>query len=544
MGSFGQISPFNLQPTRAGIVVAVLVSFLLAGLPAAVWLDLRALSEGMLRSQATEIDALIDEMRSYYSTEVVGRLANEAVHGSAAKDADGSLELPMPTAMSVELGKRISARDGAVKFRVFSDFPFKGRPGHAIDAFERRALDSLRRNASLPVVESTGSLFDHTVRRATPIIMGPACVSCHNSHPDSPKRNWNVGDVRGIQEVTVHRPIAASVFTFKYLLVYFAVVAALGLAFILMQNRQANLIRAMNRELSETNAFLGSVSSKIARYLSPQIYKSIFSGTKDAALTTERKKLTIFFSDIKDFTALTERLQPEDLTTVLNEYFTEMSAIALKHGATIDKFIGDAILLFFGDPETRGVKEDAEAALRMSIEMQASLERLNSDWHRRGIDVPLRVRMGINTGFCNVGNFGSNERMDYTIIGAEANLAARLQTIAQPGTIVMSYETYALVRDIVRADALAPIAVKGISREVVPYVVRGLREETVEQSNVICEQSQGIDIFLDVGALDALTADRTRKLLQTALTALDSRVAPEAVLRQETNASARVSVPG
>jgi class 3 adenylate cyclase len=544
MGTFGQISPFNLQPTRAGIVVAVLVSVLLAGLPAAVWLDLRALSEGMLRSQATEIDALIDEMRSYYSSEVVGRLNSEAIHGSAAKDANGNLELPMPTAMSVELGKRISARDGAVKFRVFSDFPFKGRAGHAIDTFERRALDSLRRNASVPVIESTGSLLDHTVRRATPIIMGPACVSCHNSHPDSPKRNWNVGDVRGIQEVTVHRPIAASVFTFKYLLVYFAVVAALGLAFILIQNRQANLIRAMNRELTQTNAFLGSVSAKIARYISPQIYKSIFSGAKDAALTTERKKLTIFFSDIKDFTALTERLQPEDLTTVLNEYFTEMSTIALKYGATIDKFIGDAILLFFGDPETRGVKEDAEAAIRMAIEMQASLERLNSDWHRRGIDVPIRVRMGINTGFCNVGNFGSDKRMDYTIIGAEANLAARLQTIAQPGSIVLSYETYALVRDVVRADALAPIAVKGISREVVPYVVRGLRQEAVEQPNVICEQSQGIDIFLDVDALDALTADRTRKLLQNALTALDSRVAPEAVARQERNASARVSVPG
>jgi class 3 adenylate cyclase len=543
MGSFGQINPFHFQPHRAGIVVAAFVSVLLAGLPVAVWLDLRALSEGLLRGQATEVDALIDEMRSYYSSEVVGRLSSETIHGSAARDAESKPELPMPTAMSVELGKRISARDGAVKFRVFSDFPFKGRPGHAIDDFEQRALEGLRRNASVPVVETTGSLFDQTVRRATPIIMGPACVSCHNSHPDSPKRNWNVGDVRGIQEVTVHRPIAASVFTFKYLLVYFAVVAALGLAFILMQNRQAKLIRAMNRELSETNAFLGSVSSKIARYLSPQIYKSIFSGAKDAALTTERKKLTIFFSDIKDFTAMTERLQPEDLTTVLNEYFDEMSTIALKHGATIDKFIGDAILLFFGDPETRGVKEDAEASLRMAIEMQGSLERLNSDWHRRGIDVPLRVRMGINTGFCNVGNFGSDKRMDYTIIGAEANLAARLQTIAQPGSIVVSYETYALVRDIVCADELAPITVKGISREVVPYVVRGLREKADEQPGVIREQSQGLDIFLDVEALDARAADRTRKLLQTALTALDSRVGPEALPVRE-NAPARVKVPG
>ena len=87
--------------------------------------------------------------------------------------------------------------------------------------------------------------------------------------------------------------------------------------------------------------------------------------------------------------------------------------------------------------------------------MQQRIAELNSEWRRRGIEKPFRARMGINTGFCNVGNFGSDDRMDYTIIGAEANLAARLQTIAEPGGIVMSYETYALVREIVRAHPLS-----------------------------------------------------------------------------------------
>ena len=119
----------------------------------------------------------------------------------------------------------------------------------------------------------------------------------------------------------------------------------------------------MNSELAEANDFLAAISMKIAKYLSPQIYKSIFSGQKDVTIATERKKLTIFFSDIKDFTAISERLQPEDLTALLNEYFTEMSNIALQHGATVDKFIGDAILAFFGDPETKGVEEDARACL-------------------------------------------------------------------------------------------------------------------------------------------------------------------------------------
>ena len=193
--------------------------------------------------------------------------------------------------------------------------------------------------------------------------MGEVCVSCHNSHAESPKHDWKVGDVRGIQEISVVQPIAANIFSFKYLLLYFVLTAAGGLVFILLQRRQSRLIRGMNRELVEANDFLASISMKIAKYLSPQIYKSIFSGQKDVTIATERKKLTIFFSDIKDFTAISERLQPEDLTALLNEYFTEMSNIALKHGATVDKFIGDAILGFFGDPETKGVEEDARACL-------------------------------------------------------------------------------------------------------------------------------------------------------------------------------------
>jgi class 3 adenylate cyclase len=270
-------------------------------------------------------------------------------------------------------------------------------------------------------------------------------VACHNSRADSPKRDWKVGDVRGIQEITVHQPIARNLFSFKYLFMYFAAAGAFAVGFSTLQWRQANDFRRMNRELEEANGFLASISMKISKYLSPQIYKSIFSGEKDVIISTERKKLTIFFSDIKDFTEMSERLQPEELTSLLNEYFTEMSAIAQTYGATVDKFIGDAILAFFGDPETKGAREDARICLDMAIAMQRRLVTLKAEWRARGIQRPFEVRMGINTGYCNVGNFGSLDRMDYTIVGAEANLAARLQAIAKPGGIVLSHETYALV---------------------------------------------------------------------------------------------------
>jgi len=230
----------------------------------------------------------------------------------------------------------------------------------------------------------------------------------------------------------------------------------------------------MNAELKDANTFLASISVKISKYLSPQVYKSIFSGELDAVISTERKKLTIFFSDIKDFTVITERLQPEELTELLNEYFTEMAKIAHEHGATVDKFIGDAMLAFFGDPETKGTSEDAWACLEMAIAKPRRMAELSQDWRQRGIEQPFQTRMGINTGYCNVGNFGSQDRMDYTIIGAEANLAARLQSIAEPGGVVMSYETFALVQDRVRARPLDPIDLKDISRQVVPYVVEGV----------------------------------------------------------------------
>ena len=263
------------------------------------------------------------------------------------------------------------------------------------------------------------------------------------------------------------------------------------------------------------------MSKKISRYLSPQIYKSIFSGQKDVTIHTERKKLTIFFSDIKDFTATTERLQPEQITRLLNEYFTEMSAIALGHGGTIDKFVGDAMLIFFGDPETKGEAEDAAACLRMAIDMQRRIAELNAKWRNEGIEHPFRVRMGVNTGFCNVGNFGSSDRMDYTIIGAEANLAARLQSIAEPGHIVISYETYALVRGMLVAHPLPPITMKGISRDVVPYAIEGILDHTGAKVEIFSEHMTGLDFFLDPAVMDARTSAHVRAVLQNAIATLD-----------------------
>jgi len=497
-------------------------------LPVAAWLDLRTLSNEALTRQATDLNGMISEIRAYYARNVVGRVQDNNGQSKPAhnyEEVPGGI--PIPATLSIELGAIIGQRADNIRYRFVSDEVFKGRAPHQLDQFEISALDTLRHNAGQPsgaVTQISGSFLNREIRMAVPVVMGQACVTCHNTHPQSPKKDWKVGDVRGIQAITIDQPIAANILSFKFLLLYLLGAGAFGTTFAVLQWRQANQFSRMNTELEEANSFLASVSMKISKYLSPQVYKSIFSGERDAVISTERKKLTIFFSDIKDFTVSTERLQPEELTSLLNEYFTEMTKIAQEHGATVDKFIGDALLVFFGDPETRGAAQDARACLDMAIAMQRRMVELSREWRQRGIEKPFQARMGINTGYCNVGNFGSVDRMDYTIIGAEANLAARLQAIAQPGGIVMSYETYALVEDIVTASPLEPITLKGISREIVPYVIEDIHMDGQTWDVDVLEQNTGRFLLrVDMAGLETNEGQEIEAALKAALNELRRR---------------------
>jgi len=250
------------------------------------------------------------------------------------------------------------------------------------------------------------------------------------------------------------------------------------------------------------NEMLEALSAKLAKYLSPQIYNSIFSGEQNVEIASKRKKLTIFFSDIAAFTETTDNLESEELTDVLNHYLTEMSTIALEFGATIDKYIGDAMLLFFGDPETKGVKEDAKACVMMAIAMQRRMRELEYEWRTRGLERPFRIRMGICTGFCTVGNFGSRDRMDYTIIGNEVNLAARLETAAEAGSILLAHETNSLVQDIVLTEEQPSMTVKGFVRPINTYKVVGTYDELVDEGKVVLQERDGIRLLVDLTKQD------------------------------------------
>jgi PAS domain S-box-containing protein len=236
-------------------------------------------------------------------------------------------------------------------------------------------------------------------------------------------------------------------------------------------------LKQREQDLTEKSNALTSLSSKLAKYLAPQVYDSIFTGQQDVKIVSKRKKLTVCFSDLVGFTEITDKMESEDLTQLLNHYLTEMSKIALQYGATIDKYVGDAIVMFFGDPATLGVKEDALACVQMAIAMQKRVKELAHEWRDSGIKTPLRCRIGIHTGYCTVGNFGSEDRMDYTMVGGTVNLASRLEHEAPPGGVLISFETYALVKDEVRCEERGDVQVKGIAQPVATYAVLGLKQD-------------------------------------------------------------------
>jgi len=259
-------------------------------------------------------------------------------------------------------------------------------------------------------------------------------------------------------------------------------------------------LKAQTQELELKRQTQELLSQQLAKYLPPQIMSALLSGTYQSKVATQRKKLTVFFSDIRDFTATSDLLQPEALTDYLNEYFSEMTAIAMAHGATIDKYIGDAMMVFFGDPESKGHQADAQACVLMAMAMQERMKELAVRWKNKGFENPFVIRIGINTGYCNVGNFGSDQRLSYTIIGGEVNLAQRLESHSDPGGILMSYETYCYVQDLVEVEERQPVKMKGIARDVKTFAVLGPKH-TQSHKTVALSHQAGVNIDLDVSIL-------------------------------------------
>jgi len=280
----------------------------------------------------------------------------------------------------------------------------------------------------------------------------------------------------------------------------------------------------LENTLVEQNTKLDLLKDKMKKYLSPQLYKALVGGTSNAEIIHKRKKLTIFFSDIVNFSAITDSVESELLSDVLNQYLNRMAEIATKWGGTIDKFMGDGMMVFFGDPEFIDDAVHAQNCARMALDMLDELSVLRTRWRQIGMFHTLRVRMGINTGYCTVGNFGSSNRMEYTIIGGQVNIASRLENLAEPDSVYISQATYALIQDLAVCEFVDNTSVKGVHYPIEIYRLTGMKGAQSLATSMIETSRSGFvlkELTYDAGKSGARERDAMKHALRRALDLLE-----------------------
>lgn len=261
-----RVDRFWLKLIERPAVFLALVVIGLGMLPVAVWLDLRAISDASLQSQAIDLDQTISKIRTYYAQNIIARV----------QDAPGDITptheyhetpggIPIPATLSIELGEVIGGNTRNLRYRFVSDLPFTDRGSHNLTPFETKALADFRESRDPEDIEIgyVGSLFNRKIQIASPVMLGESCVSCHNSHAESPKTDWQVGDVRGIQAITISQPIAENLWSFRYLLLYFATAGAIGAAVTALQWHQATRLHSMNQDLGQANTEIAHLNDQL-----------------------------------------------------------------------------------------------------------------------------------------------------------------------------------------------------------------------------------------------------------------------------------------
>ena len=239
-----------------------------------------------------------------------------------------------------------------------------------------------------------------------------------------------------------------------------------------------------------------SVINKLTRFVPPQVWEPIVKSDSPVSVENKRAKLTMMFSDIVGFTELSDSLSADNLADILNTYMHCMTLIANKHGAVLDKFIGDGMVCFFGEPNSRGPRQDALDCVAMAIDMRREMRTLRQKWRLLGFE-GLYIRIGITTGYCHVGNFGSNNRLSYTLIGKEANLASRLEAVAGKGQIFISESTHDYISHDYDCEYVGAFQLKGFDNKVSAWQVRDPDENKGQLSKWVDHTLPGFNLHLN-----------------------------------------------
>lgn len=215
------------------------------------------------------------------------------------------------------------------------------------------------------------------------------------------------------------------------------------------------------------------IKRAFTRYVAREVVEEILKDPEHLVLTGERREVTVLFCDVRGFTAMSERLSPEEVVLVLNDFYTLMIETTFKNDGTLDKFLGDAVMATFGAPIAH--PDHSLRAVRTALDMQQGVIELNERRAREGKET-ISIGIGVSAGEAVAGTVGTEDRMEYTVIGDTVNLAARLESNARTGQILISQRTYAAVRDSVDVRPLGPIRVKGKEEVVEVYEVLGVVE--------------------------------------------------------------------
>lgn len=280
--------------------------------------------------------------------------------------------------------------------------------------------------------------------------------------------------------------------------------------------------RLLSMQSKERLTSLVTMTNRLTRYLPSKVWQPILKNQNSVDIISQRRKLTILLSDIVGFTDLSDRISPDHLANILNTYFDRMTQITLNYGATLDKFIGDGMLCYFGDEPNSNEREDALKCVRMAIEMRREMQLLRRQWQSQGFD-GLHVRVGINTGYCYVGNFGSRNRMTYTVIGKEANLAARLESTAQKDQILISETTYNLIKHKYPCELMGEIQLKGLQQTAKVWQVLDPNPNDMNRSEWVDYHLPGFNLHLNFQDIRNYDRQAIIKQLNAALTLVNQQ---------------------
>lgn len=470
--------------------ILVLALLFCIGVAISVW-NMSRLSSTLMKEQAVwniKVYAqILKEARTFYNTEAVKRV--QFIPGVSVTH-DYHLKrgaIPLPATYLIQLGSEISQKNQGMSIRLYSDYPFPWRQaeGGPKDSFETAALRYLKQNPNGDFYRFEKFKGRPSLRYAEADILQPSCIDCHNHHPDSPKRDWQVGDVRGILEIT--SPLNMFVEKTRsglrgtvLVLGGISILAVFGITLVIGRLRETSReleYRVIERtsQLQQANLDLAKEQEKseslLANILPEPIAQQLKQGHHNIA--DGFAEVTILFADIVGFTELSSGISPEELVKLLNRIFSAFDRLSEKHGVEKIKTIGDAYMVAAGLPYPRS--DHAEAIAEMALDMQQEIEHFNELY-----EVRLKMRIGINTGPVVAGVIGT-KKFIYDLWGDAVNIAARMESHGKEGCIQVSSESYQLLRDRYFLELRGSISVKG-KGEMVTYLLKGRRTEDIAKA--------------------------------------------------------------